>query len=71
MEITFYHLHYPGRVVLMAERTVDPAITGAQDGAIGPTNCKEPSSLKGVDTYNAFYLRQYYPPRALQRCCPA
>ena len=39
MEITFNHLGHPGRVMVTVERTVDPAIVGAHDGAIGLANC--------------------------------
>jgi hypothetical protein len=39
MEFTFSHLGYKGRVVAFVERTVDPAIVGAHEGAIDLANC--------------------------------
>jgi len=39
MEITFSHLDHKGRVLVSVERTVEPAILGAREGAIGLVNC--------------------------------
>ena len=47
MEITFNHLGYPGRVTVTVERTVDPAIVGAHDGAISLANCKATIEFEG------------------------
>ena len=47
MEITFNHLGYSGRVVVTVERTVNPAIVGAHEGAIGLANCKATIEFAG------------------------
>jgi hypothetical protein len=39
MEFTFSYLGYKGRVVAFVERTVDPAMVGAHEGAIDLANC--------------------------------
>jgi hypothetical protein len=39
MEIPFIHHGHKGRVVVSVERTVDPAILGAHEGAVDLANC--------------------------------
>jgi hypothetical protein len=39
MELTFSHLGYQGRVSVLVEKTVDPAILGAWEGAQDLANC--------------------------------
>jgi hypothetical protein len=40
MEIPFSHLGHQGRVIITSEKTLEPAILGAREGATGLANCK-------------------------------
>jgi hypothetical protein len=47
MEFPFSHLGYKGRVVASVERTVDPAILGAWEGAKDLANCTATIEFEG------------------------
>ena len=47
MEFTFHHLGYQGRVVAFIERTVDPALLGAWEGAKDLANCTATIEFEG------------------------
>ena len=47
MEFTFHHLGYEGRVVTFIERTTDPALWGAWEGAKDLANCRATIEFDG------------------------
>jgi hypothetical protein len=47
MEFMFHHLDYQGRVVAFIERTVDPAMLGAWEGAKDLANCTATIEFEG------------------------
>jgi hypothetical protein len=47
MEFTFHYLGYQGRVVAFTERTVDPAVVGAWEGAKDLANCTATIEFEG------------------------